>query len=119
MLQSNGAAFQSERQKNMTSTYVLTSGDIVGLLVILAVVFAPLVFVLCCGRNLKPSLPECPYCGAQYRGTPARCYCCGYEFILPESNAGDVKVIQLVRQADSNKATQPTAAHSPPASKVA
>jgi len=103
----------------MASAYVLTSRDLVGLLVILAVVFAPLVFVLCWARNIKPSSPECPHCGAQICGTPARCYCCGHEFILTESDEATATVIQRVREADADRAKQPTEAPSPPASKVA
>lgn len=103
----------------MTSTYVLTSRDFVGLLVILAVAFTPLVVVLCFGRNMKPSPPECPHCGAQYRGTPTRCYCCGHEFILSESDAASATLIERVRQADSNRAKQPTEAHSSPSTKAA
>jgi hypothetical protein len=103
----------------MTSTYVLTSRDLVGLLVILAVIFSPLVFVLCFGRNIKPSPPECPHCGAQYRGTPTRCYCCGEAFILSESDEASATVIERVRQADANRAKQPTESHSPTAPKAA
>ena len=117
MLQSNGAVFLSEREKTMSVT------DLVGLLVLLAVfVFGPLL-LMWYGSNRapasKPSLRECPYCGAQNRTAQTRCYCCGHEFILPESHEATATVIQRVRQADADRAKQPTEAHSPPASKVA
>lgn len=104
----------------MASSYALTARDIVGLMVLVGVfVVGPLVFALCCGRTSKQSLPECPHCGAQNRGTPTRCYCCGHVFTLPESHDVPATVIQMVRQADAERAKQPMAVHSPPVSKVA
>jgi len=92
----------------MTSAYALNSADIIGLLVLLAIfVFVPVVFALWISRrphNSKPSLRGCPHCGAQNPNARERCYCCGFGFILPQSDEAEATVIQRVKQADdSNK----------------
>lgn len=103
----------------MTSTYVLNGRDLVGLLVVLAIMFGPLVLLLCCGQTSKPSLPQCPHCGAEYRGTPTLCYACGHRFIRPVSHAAPATVIHGVRQTDANKSRPATEAHTPPAANAA
>jgi len=85
-LHGNGSVCLSEREKTMGNSHILSSRDIVGLLILLTVfVFSPMFLMWCGFRNPpKPNLQECPHCGAQNRRTSTRCYCCGHEFILPD-----------------------------------
>jgi len=102
----------------------MTGAELVGLLALLGVfVFAPMLLMLCCSNRAqgpKPSLRECPHCGAEYRGTPTRCYACEHQLILPVSPAEPPAIIQRVRQTDTNKARQATEpTRTPPATKAA
>lgn len=43
---------------------------------------------------IVPNLKECPDCGAQNPGPRQHCYCCGFGFILPQSNRTEATLIQ-------------------------
>ena len=103
----------------MASAYDLAGRDIVGLILLVVCVLVPVAFAARSGRTSKPGLPECPDCGALNPANETSCYCCGHVFKLPKSHGVPASVIQMVRQADADKAKQPTPAHSPPVSKVA
>ena len=51
----------------------------------------------------EPSLLECAHCGAHNYRTKERCYCCGFRFVLPQSDRPDSALIQRVKQADDSR----------------
>ncbi len=53
--------------------------------------------------TINPSLRECPHCGADNYKTKERCYCCGFGFVLPQSDGPDPALIQRVKRADDSR----------------
>jgi hypothetical protein len=109
MLQINGELLLPEGGF-MLSPYVATNLNIVAMLVFLLVfVLGPVFFIWCCSRHSsrpKPRLRACPQCAAQNHTASENCYCCGFGFILPQTEGAEATVIQRVRQADDSKKRQ-------------
>jgi hypothetical protein len=53
--------------------------------------------------TIVPSLQECPDCGAHNPQAREHCYCCGFRFILPQSEGAEATVIERAKQADDSK----------------
>ena len=100
----------------MSNPYVLSSKDILGLVLLVAIFgLGPAILMWCLSRRPKPRLKECPHCSAQNRFAQTRCYCCGREFSPPVSVVAIAPVIERVRQADGEKAKQTVKADTTPA----
>src|SRR5882724_12514988 len=103
----------------MGITMIMNLSEFVILVLFLTVLlFVPLVVIQFIGRRkpvFKPSLRECPNCGAENHKTKERCYCCGHRFGSPPPEGPDATMIQRVRQADDRKMRRRTAAQTPPA----
>ncbi len=67
-------------------------------------VVVPLVLALKASRRpINSSLQVCPHCGAHNDTAKTHCYCCGFGFILPQSDGVEANLIQRVKQADDSK----------------
>ena len=98
---------------------IMNLGEFVILVLFLTILlFVPIVVIQFIGRRkpvFKPSLQECPNCGAENHKTKERCYCCGHRFGSPPTEGLDPVVIQRVKQTDDRKIRRRAAAHPPPA----
>jgi len=98
---------------------IVNLGEIVILLMFLAgLLLVPIVAIQFIGRRkpaFKPSLQECPKCGAENHKAKEQCYCCGHSFGLPPTEGLDAALIQRVKQADDRKMRRGAAAQPPPA----
>src|SRR5580700_7161766 len=78
------------------------------ILLLCLVVFGviPLILIRVASRRrptINSSLQECPDCGAHNPKDGEHCYCCGFGFILPQSDGTETTVNQRVKQADDSK----------------
>lgn len=82
-------------------------GEIVIVVVFLTVIGVVPIVVMGIASRRRPtinsSLKECPDCGAYNPNATEQCYCCGFGFILPQSDGTEVTLIQRVKQADDSK----------------
>ena len=65
----------------------------------------------------KPSLQECPNCGAENHTGKEQCYCCGHRLDSSPSAGMDITLVQRVKHADKEKARRKTATKNPEALK--
>ncbi len=102
----------------MGITMIMNLSEFVILVLFLTVLlFVPLVVIQFIGRRkpvFKPSLRECPNCGAENHKTKEQCYCCGHRFGSPPEGP-DAAVIQRVKQADDRKMRRRAASQHRPA----
>jgi hypothetical protein len=58
-------------------------------------------------RRPRPTInlshQQCPDCGSRNPKARAHCYCCGFEFVMRQTEGTEVTVIHQVRQADNGK----------------
>jgi len=98
---------------------IVNLGEFVNLVLFLTILlFVPIVVIQFIGRRkpvFKPSLQECPNCGAENHKAKEWCYCCGHSFGLPAQEVLDAALIQRVKQADDRKMRRRAAAQPPPA----
>jgi len=103
----------------MGITMIMNLSEFVILVLFLTVLlFVPLVVIQFIGRRkpvFKPSLRECPNCGAENHKTKEQCYCCGHRFGSPPPEGLDAVVIQRVKQADDRKMRRRAASQHRPA----
>lgn len=69
--------------------------------------FVPIAIIHFVGRRRpisKPSLQECPNCGAENHTGKEQCYCCGHRLDSSPLAGMDVALMQRVKQADKEKA---------------
>jgi len=95
---------------------IMNLGEFVIFVLFLTVLlFVPVMIVQFIGRRkpvFKPSLQECPNCGAENHRDKERCYCCGHRFASSPSEGVGTPLIQRVKQADDQKAKRRTTAQS-------
>jgi len=98
---------------------IMNLGEFVIFVLFLTVLlFVPVMIVQFIGRRkpvFKPSLQECPNCGAENHRNKEQCYCCGHRFGSSPSEGLDATLIQRVNQADDRKMKRKAAAPSPAA----
>jgi hypothetical protein len=86
---------------------LMNLGEIVIVVMCLTALGLVLIVLMGIASHRRPpinsSLQECPDCGAHNRNAREHCYCCGFAFILPQSDATEANVIQRVKQADDSK----------------
>ena len=96
---------------------IMNLGEFVILVLFLTVLlFVPIVIVQFIGRSkptFKPSLQECPNCGAENHKDKEQCYCCGHRFGSSPSEGLDATLVQRVKQADDRRARRKAATPSP------
>ena len=88
---------------------------LLGFLTIL--LFVPIAIIHFCRRRRrpisKPSLQECPNCGAENHTGKEQCYCCGHRLDSSPLAGMDIALMQRVKQADKEKARRKTATKNP------
>jgi hypothetical protein len=98
---------RSGHQLLLSEEAIMNFSEIVMLALFLTIfVVVPIVFAQIGSRRqatIKPSFRECPRCGAHNYKTKERCYCCGFGFVLPQSDGPDPALIQRVKQADDSR----------------
>jgi hypothetical protein len=98
---------------------IMNLGEFVVLVLFLTVLlFVPIVVIQFIGRRkpvFKPSLQECPTCGAENHKAKEHCYCCGHRFGSPPSEGLDAALVQRVKQADERRVRRRAAVPSPAA----
>jgi hypothetical protein len=98
---------------------IMNLGEFVILVLFLTVLlFVPIVVIQFIGRRkpvFKPSLQECPNCGAENHKAKEQCYCCGHRFGSSPSEGLDAALIQRVKQADDRRMRRRSAAQPPSA----
>src|SRR5258708_4116871 len=98
---------------------IMNLGEFVILVLFLTVLlFVPIVIVQFIGRRkpvFKPSLQECPNCGAENHRAKEQCYCCGHRFGSSPSEGLNTTLIERVKQADDKGARRKATAQSPAA----
>jgi ribosomal protein L37E len=80
-------------------------GEIVMLVLFLAVfVVVPILFIQFGSRRSDgmSHIQVCPACGAHNYKTKTHCYCCGFGFILLQSDKAEDTIIQRAKQADDS-----------------
>src|SRR6266446_5546475 len=91
----------------MGITMIMNLSEFVILVLFLTVLlFVPVLVIQFISRRkpvFKPSLRECPNCGAENHKTKEQCYCCGHRFGSPPPEGLDAAVIRRVKQADNRK----------------
>jgi hypothetical protein len=76
------------------------SGIVMVVVILTIVSVVPIVLIGIVSRRrpaIVPGLQECPYCGARNPKAREHCYCCGFSFIISQSNGLDAALIQRVK----------------------
>jgi hypothetical protein len=96
---------------------IMNLGEFVIFVLFLTILlFVPIVIIQFIGRRkpaFKPSLQECPNCGAENHRDKDQCYCCGHRYDLSPSEGLDATLIQQVKQADDKRVRRKAAVQSP------
>jgi hypothetical protein len=98
---------------------IMNLGEFVIFVLFLTILlFVPIMVIQFIGRRKpvsRPSLQECPNCGAENHKDKEQCYCCGHRFGSLPLKETDAVLLQRVKQADDRRAKRKTATQSPAA----
>jgi hypothetical protein len=96
---------------------IMNVGELVILVLFLTVLlFVPIVVIQFIGHRrpaFKPSLQECPNCGAENHTAKEECYCCGHRFGSSPSEGLDPTLVRRMKSADDRRMRRRVVAQPP------